>query len=319
MHKKYPGNAPRPATRIFPALLIGAALISVGACAAGEEFREITAERIARPAFMVERSFRAQEMDFKLWERMHARHAPVNIYIEGDGETLYHMGGVTKEPSPENPVALHLASRDNAENLLYIARPCQYRESPDPKQCDPKYWSNRRFAPEVITAYNEIIDEVKRRYDLTDINIIGYGGGANIAAAIAARRGDVKSLRTVAGALAPDLVYTNPKEPLDGDSVKANALAPQLARLPQHHFVGAGDDVVPASVYHSYRAALGESDCVHYTLVPDADHTLGWVQKWPDFLTYTVACPSDEIFDKDAMQNYTPAPLPPAKDYSPYK
>ena len=303
---------------LIAALMLGGTL---GACAGtGEEFREVTAERIARPAFMVERDMTAQGMEFQVWERMHARHAPMNVYIEGDGETLWR-NDVTADPTPEKPVALHLASRDNAQNLLHIGRPCQYKEVPDAKECDPKYWTTRRFSPEVIDAYDEILDEVKLRYDITDIHVIGHGGGANIAAAIAARRPDVKSLRTVAGALNPDLVYTHVEKPqtLDPDSVKATQLAAQLARMPQHHFVGAGDTAVPPAVYHSYMAAMGKSDCVHYTFVPDADHTKGWVERWPDFLKHTTACAGDGMFDEDAMQGYTPAPLPPAPDYNPNK
>jgi len=290
------------------------------ACSGGEEFREVTAERMARPAFMVERNFRAQNMDFKLWERMHERYKPANVYFEGDGYPVYLSRTVSQEPSPENPVGLHLASRDNATNLVYIGRPCHYKESPKPSECDTKYWSNRRFSPEVMAAYNEMLDEIKARYNITEFNIIGYAGGANIAAVVAAQRDDVVSLRTVAGALNPDLVYASkPPQPLDADSVKANVIAPELAKMPQHHFVGAGDEIVPASVYHSYRAAMGESDCVHYTFVPDADHQRGWVEKWPELLKSSISCAGGTPFDEEAMKDYVPTPLPPAKDYNPNK
>lgn len=293
--------------------------VTVIGCSAGEEFREVTAERLARPAFMVERDVRAQNMDFKVWERMHERYKPANVYIEGDGYPLYLSRTVTNEPTPENPVALHLASRDLAKNLVYIGRPCHFKESPDKKECDPKYWSTRRFSPEVFTAYNEMLDQIKKLYDITEFNLIGYAGGANIAAGLASQRSDVISLRTVAGNLSPELVYAKPPQPLDNDSILANRIAPQLANMPQHHFVGAGDEIVPASVYHSYRNAMGESDCVHYTFVPDADHQRGWVERWPEFLQSTVACESDSMFDKDAMKNYVPQPLPPAPDYNPNK
>lgn len=284
-------------------------ILVTAACSVGQEYREVTAERIARPAFMVERDISAQSMDFQLWERMHQRGAPANVYIERDSSPS------DKEPTPGNPVALNLASRDNAKNLIYIARPCQYKESPDEKTCSAKLWGARRYSPEVLAGYNEILDEIKARYNITEFNLIGYDGGANIAAGLASQRSDVASLRTVAGVLNPDMVYTTGKNPhsFDADTFKANEAAPQLANVPQHHFIGAGDTVTPPAVYHSYRNAMGDSECVHYTFVPDADHEAGWVEKWPELLKGTIAC------DSDALKDYTPAALPPAPDYNPNK
>lgn len=284
---------------------------TLAACAPwGNEFREVTAERIARPAFMVERKDSANGMEFQLWERMHNPGEPANIYIEGDGDTDPKW-----DSTPDNPVALHLASRDDAKNLAWIGRPCQFQEAPDDKQCDPKFWSTRRFSPEVLAAYNGIIDYMKKRYDITEINLIGYDGGANVAAALAAQRNDVASLRTVAGELNPDLVPEKVKTKADADNVRAVAIAPQLASLPQHHFIGAGDDVAPPAVYHSFRQAMGETDCVHYTIVPDADHAKGWVEKWPSLLNSSVSCasalPPQEETDMGLPRDYTPAPFPP--------
>lgn len=280
------------------AALLGAAIIPAACTGTPAEYREITAERIARPAFMVERKLTAGGMEFQLWERMHQRYEAANIYIEGDGTGKRF---ITTGGTPNNPVALHLASRDKSKNLVYISRPCMYQESPNKDECNPKFYSNRRFSPEVISAYNAAIDEIKALYNITEINLIGYDGGANIVAALAAERSDVASIRTVAGILHPDMVYDAKKDPLDADNIKAIDIAPSIAKVPQHHFIGAGDETVPASVYHSFRQAMGESECVHYTFVQDADHTRGWVEKWPDLLTSPTAC----------APVYEPVPLPP--------
>ncbi len=287
--------------------LILAALAPASCAPVEEEFREVTAERIARPAFMVERRIEAGGMSFQLWERAHQRGAPADIYIEGDGHTKARNGVLSGDPSPKNPLALNLASRDTAQNLIYMSRPCQYLESPDEDTCSGKYWLNRRYSPEVIAAYNEAIDDIKKRWDVTDINLIGYDGGANIAVALAASRTDVVSLRTVAGVLNPPMVYEATKETLDADSILAKNIAPQIANIPQHHFIGAGDTYVPAGVYHTFRQAMGDSECVHYTFVSDADHENGWVEKWPELLKLTVACPQAE-----STAPYVPTtPLPP--------
>lgn len=283
-------------TSLIVATLMGAAMAPVACTSVTNEYDEITAERIARPAFMVERKIETGGMDFQAWERMHQRYAPANLYIEGDGDA-----GDTMDPTPGNPVALHLASRDKAENLAYISRPCQFRESADHDACSEKFWSTRRFSPEVLAAYNEVLDDIKTRYDISEFNLIGYDGGANIAAALASTRKDVASLRTVAGDLVPDMVLDPKKHPIDADSIRANTIAPSLATVPQHHFIGIGDEITPPSVYHSFRQSMGESSCIHYTVVQDADHTRGWVEKWPDLLKSPIECPPP----------YVPAPLPP--------
>lgn len=266
-------------------LLIATSLL--GACAAVSEFSEVTAERIARPAFMVERKMASGQMDLQLWERMHKKYAPANVYFEGDGMTSDLM---MIDPSPLNPVALHLASRDSSDNIAYIGRPCQYREVSDEKECPTKYWTTRRFAPEVFAAYNAALDDMKARYKITEFNLVGYGGGANIVAVLATQRSDVVSIRTVSGVLVPSLVYDAKKEPLDPDNLLASNIAPSLANMPQHHFIGAGDTIAPPAVYHSFAQSMGGSNCMHYTLVQDADQERGWVEKWPELLKSTVAC-----------------------------
>jgi hypothetical protein len=285
-------------TYLLFSALTGAALIPA-ACSISEN-REVTAEHIARPAFMVERKITAGPAQLQLWERMHERYAPANVYIEGDGKSDAGTDFFSN-PSPENPVALHLASRDNADNLVYIGRPCQYKDPQDADECSQPLWSTRHFSPEVVAAYNEVLDEIKKRYDITEFNLIGYDGGANIAAALVASRDDIASIRTVAGTLTPAVSYDAKTSPLDADSITAYGIAPQLAKTPQHHFIGAGDDVAPAAGYHSFRQQMGESKCVHYTFVQDADHTRGWVEKWPEMLKATVECEPEHI----------PAPLPP--------
>lgn len=293
----------------FLSALVLAALAQSGCVIWDNEFRETTAERFARPAFMVERRIETTgPMDFQLWERMHERYAPANVYIEGDGMPTYLSRMISENPTPESPMGLALASRDNADNLLYIGRPCQFRESQNEEACSKVYWSNRRFSPEVLASYNEILDEVKKRWDITEFNIIGYDGGANIAAALAATRTDIVSLRTVAGNLNPPMAYAKTEQKLDADSILANNIAPDLADMPQHHFIGAGDEHIPPAIYHSFVQAMGSSGCVHYTLIPDADHEKGFVERWPELLKSTIAC------EGAVPADYVPVDLPPVPD-----
>ena len=185
---------------------------------------------------------------------------------------------------------------------------------PEEKSCDTAYWQEKRFTPEVITAYESALDDIAARYDITGFHIIGYDGGANIAAVLAAKRHDILSLRTVAGNLNPDFVtdHSN-QQTLASDSVLAIDYATMLANVPQHHFIGAADRVITPGTYHSYRQMLGLSECVSYSFVQDADHTNGWVEKWPDLLTVNPQC---AVVHKD-LPAISPTPINfPNSDYS---
>lgn len=288
-------------------------LILLGACTVQTDLKQQTASHIARPAFMVERFIPAGSFQLQAWERMHAPNDVVTIYIEGDGinqkkakqATPSNFPGI--DPTPLNPVALHLASRDQAKNIAYLGRPCQFIKNPQDKGCAANYWQEKRFAPEVIDAYQTALNDIAARYDITGFHLVGYDGGANIAAVIAAHRKDVLSLRTVAGNLNPDFsAENNELAALSSNSVVAVDYGSSLAMVPQHHFIGAADDVITPSIYHSYRQAVGLSECIHYSLVQDADHTRGWVEKWPSLLAHQPQCAT--VHPPPAM------PLPPVGD-----
>jgi len=268
----------------------------LSACSIQTDLKKQTANHIARPAFMVERFIPAGNFQLHAWERMHAPNSAATIYIEGDGvnqkKTSNTPGYITYgNPTPLNPVALHLASRDLSKNLAYLARPCQYIPNPEEKGCSLSYAAENRFAPEVMDAYEDALNDIAARYDISGFHIVGYDGGANIAAVLAARRQDVLSLRTIAGNLNPEFAAENNGfSGLSANSVLAIDYGSALANVPQHHFIGAADAIITPGIYHSYRQMIGLSDCVHYSLVQDADHTRGWVEKWPTLLKHQPQC-----------------------------
>lgn len=295
-------------------------LFVLSACGIETDLKQRTANHIARPAFMVERQVQAGDFTLQAWERMHQRNEVATIYIEGDTinqldtrPTLMAMNMPRINSSPDMPLGLYLGSRDKATNLGYLARPCQYVKIPKDKGCGTSYWLENRFAPEIIEAYQIALDDMKSRYSLTGFNIVGYDGGANIAAVLAAKRNDILSLRTVAGNLNPDLTNdkTNQKT-LASTSVLAIDYASQLSDIPQHHFIGAADDIITPAVYHSYRQMVGLSDCISYSLIQDADHTKGWVEKWPELLSTPLSCKYDKALAPDEAPVIVPvhSPLP---------
>jgi hypothetical protein len=264
----------------------GFALILAACTSGGLALRDETAKRTAAPAWMIKRVIATDNFALTAYERMHERRAPANLYIEGDGFVPSDLSDTTTlNPTPESPTALHLASKDSAENLVYLARPCQYIGTIDEdSSCTADYWAGKRFAPEVLAAYNQALNEIKSRYNITEFNVIGYDGGAAIAAILAAERDDVVSLRTVAGNL-DHMAYSDyHKLPYMDESLNPTDYAQILANIPQHHYIGGQDTIITPTILHSYLQAVGYSSCVNYKFIQNAEHQRGWVNKWPEFL-----------------------------------
>ncbi len=274
------------------AILAASALATLGLSACDKPYvRDEVAKRVAMPAFMVKREVPVAPFNITVWERMHVKNAPATIYIEGDGLNWLTPRDKSMDPTPPNPVALHLAAHDNASNVGYIARPCQFTKLTDKnKPCDNAYWTNKRYAPEVVDTISKVLDDMKAQYGIDGFNLVGYSGGGAVAAILAAKRDDVLSLRTVAGNLDHE-VHSAYHEvtPLTG-SLNAVDFVGNLRDVPQHHYIGGQDDVVPPAILHSYLQALGETNCVSYTFIQESAHDEGWVEKWPELLKKPAEC-----------------------------
>jgi hypothetical protein len=263
--------------RVFSLLSLFTVIFITGC--ASDSMTDDTADRIAGSAWMIGREIPAASYSLTAYERMHERFEPANIYIEGDSQAWFAK--INLDADPQNPVALNLAAHDKAQNVGYIARPCQYSEKLSGNGCDHEEWKEDRFSQEIINAYGQALDNIKAHYDITEFNLVGFSGGAAIATILAAKRDDVASLKTVAGIM-DHAAFTNHHNmaPLTG-SLNPVDYAAQLKTMPQNHFVGGNDDVVPFSILGSYLQAVGASDCVQYNLVQEAEHQEGWVDKWP--------------------------------------
>ena len=223
------------------------------------------------------------------FRRIKASNEPVRIYIEGDGRAWASRRRFSDDPTPREPIALYLAAKDRAANVAYIARPGQFPEN-DSVKCDPTYWSTRRFSPEAIAAISEAIDIIKLDAGADRIELIGYSGGAAVAVLVAARRDDVISLITIAGNLDHEALsaYHN-TSPLKG-SLNPIDYAVQVKDIPQRHFAGAKDKVVPVGIIRRFAKISGDADCKNVILVENCGHNNGWVEAWP------------EIFYRDTSQ-----------------
>lgn len=223
------------------------------------------------------------------WSRMTDPTQPVHVYIEGDGFAWISRSRPSDNPTPRQPTGLMLAAADSAANVVYLARPCQFIGPPLPANCSATWWTDNRFSPQIVQAMDEAITLAVKAWPGIAIELVGYSGGGAIAAVIAARRHDVRSLRTVAGNL--DVAYVNA---LHNVSAMPNALSPmdvatQLAALPQIHITGSQDTTVPPGVATRFQRATG-SHCVQVEEIKGMAHGSDWSAVWPGLLKQPPRC-----------------------------
>lgn len=269
------------------------ALVGLSACAKTVTgfWKDEAAQRLAVPANMHKRQIAADPFSITVFERVYAEGKPATIYIEGDGKAWLSRHRPSMNPTPDYPVALHLATRDLGDNVIYVSRPCQYSGAlAENTHCAQEYWTDRRFSLEVMESMNTVLDKLRNRYDLRGFHLVGYSGGAAVAAMLAAKRDDVLSLRTVAGNLDHVVLNTNHGVSQMPGSLNPADFAGDIAHIPQHHFVGAWDEVVNRNVYDSFRGKMGKSHCARMSLVDEVTHEDGWVNRWPSLLTQPVDC-----------------------------
>lgn len=198
------------------------------------------------------------------------------VYIEGDGAawpTPYHP---PRDPTPTRPVALALAAADPSAAVAYLGRPCQYLSADALHDCDSAYWTDRRFAPEVVAAFDEAVSLQKSVLAARRVKLFGYSGGGAIATLLAARRDDVEWLVTIASPLAvKEWAARHEVSPLRG-SLDPVDLDENIRFPGSVHFVGNEDRIVPAENVGSFIRRKGG----RMERIPGFDHECCWAKDW---------------------------------------
>ena len=214
------------------------------------------------------------------------RDGPVlTVYLEGDGRPFLSRTRISADPSPKDPNALRLAILDPSSGpVAYLARPCHFPNAADPP-CDPDHWLLGRFSAPVIAAVDAALDRAKRRARAERLRLVGYSGGGAVALLVAAQRGDVTQIVTVAGTLdhAAWTAY-HAYTPLRG-SLNPPDFRDALAAIPQIHFAGAEDAEIPPLIAESYMRRRPAGADWRLIIVPGHDHGGGfpddWAEDWP--------------------------------------
>ncbi|SDI13919.1 hypothetical protein SAMN05660652_02931 [Propionivibrio dicarboxylicus] len=200
--------------------------------------------------------------------------AVLTVYIEGDGAAWSSPYHPPRDPTPRRPLALALAAIDPSPAVAYLGRPCQYLDAAALARCSAEYWVDKRFDPDVIDAYDLAISELKKRFSARALRLVGYSGGGNIAAILAMRRADVRSLIALASPLSLDAWIQR-----QGLTSLPGALDPvrQAGRLQAaSYWVGGRDDIVPPSVVQPFAEQKGGT--MH--VVKGYDHECCWIDDW---------------------------------------
>ena len=214
-----------------------------------------------------------------------ANETTLTIYIEGDGLAWISPSLVSPDPTPITPVGLTLALHHPQGGAAYLARPCQYVEDADTQGCSTRYWTDHRFAPEVVESTSQAVEMLKENFQAKQLVLVGYSGGGAVAALVAARRHDVALLVTVAGNLDHQKwTAQHHVTPLTGSLNPADAWE-QLLDVPQLHFVGGRDRIVGREVAESFASHFPAERRPELRMIPEFDHSCCWTEQWAELFT----------------------------------
>jgi pimeloyl-ACP methyl ester carboxylesterase len=189
---------------------------------------------------------------------------------------------VSSNPTPKNPVGLKLAIQDKGHFVVYLARPCQYLSTEELKNCNVKYWTSQRLAKETVNSLNEVIDQLLAERAPTEIGLIGYSGGGAMVALLAEKRTDIDWFITLAGNLDHQTwTQWHHITPLAG-SLNAIDIVNKIASIPQQHWWGTKDRIIPRAVIQSYVNKAGHPEWLKQ--IKGYNHHCCWEENWPNML-----------------------------------
>lgn len=248
------------------------------------------AEGLAAKASLIRHTVPAGLFDLAAWMRMEAPAAPARIYIEGDGLAFVSRHQISLNPTPINPAALRLATQDTAPNVVYLARPCQFSGWHGEGACPDKYWTSARTAKEVIESYQAALNQIKEKYQIADFELVGYSGGAAIALLLAAERNDVISVRTVAGNIDYKAFTDFHRVTPMTASIDPATVAEKIKNIPQVHYIGGKDKIIPSTLFDRWKEKSFHSSCVQSIRIENATHETRWEEDWQRFLKVSPKC-----------------------------
>jgi len=259
-----------------------AVVFALSGCAKSAEERTSQADGLAAAHHWQKTTLRAGMFELAAFTpKNHPAGETITVYLEGDGHAWRTRSMPSQNPTPENPVGLKLALKHPSQAVAYLGRPCQYVDLQTQPACTNIWWTDKRFAPEVIASVSSALDQLKREFSAKKLILVGYSGGGAVALLVASGRNDVAEIITVAGNL-DTKAWTgwHGVTPLTG-SLNPADFAARLAAIPQQHFVGSKDTVIPKEMSASYAARVPAGKKPAIDVIEGYTHGCCWDEHWP--------------------------------------
>ena len=215
------------------------------------------------PADFLYKEIKTDDFVIASWQKIRDKDSLIKIYIEGDGNAYTSKGYSTTDPTPKSNFLRNIAFNDTSENVVYLARPCQYIKSDNYDSVD---WTTGRFSLKIV---NNMAQAIKLIAGDRNVILIGYSGGALLCGLIINHYQDeLKIIRwiTIAGLLnhtrwTKYFGYIPLKKSLDLDTIP---------NISQTHYIGKKDTVIPCWLT---LQCLDEKDCI---IIENATHNKGF-------------------------------------------
>jgi hypothetical protein len=226
------------------------------------------------------------------------------IYIEGDGLAWETKDKLSINPTPLSLDFLEIFFHDSRSHLLYLGRPGQFLHPtwydssyPHPSRnrliiSKSDYWSLKRFAPEIIHSFYQTI--LKKKSSHQKLHFIGLSGGAHIAIVLASLfPQETKSIITIGGNLHHQLLHQYhrvsnfPHTPVAFDYIS------KIAHIPQQHFIGEFDSVIPITIIKLFVSSLKKENphaCAEWKILPEAMHDRHFEYFWKNNFYQLLDC-----------------------------
>lgn len=257
--------------------------------------REAKAASVAQGGQLEKFRIATKRFDLVGFRRVLLPGQPLTVFIEGDGESWKSGYRPSDDPTPVSTTVLRIATANPGSNTVYLARPCQFTGAKNgtARNCRPYLWTLAPYSEEVVAAMDEALNKIKAQTGSFSLRLVGYSGGGAIATLLAARRKDVVSLVTIAGLLdSAAFTSLHNVSPLN-HSLDPLSVATKIAQLPQIHYAGGKDDIVPPMIAASFIRHMPPNNCAQQIVIPDIGHHDDWAALWPGLAMHAPACPAD--------------------------
>lgn len=226
-----------------------------------------------------------------LLEKSAASSTAIHFYFEGDGTPWARRYLIAKNPTPRYPLALELMKRDPNVSF-YLGRPCYFQapdfyltlDQPDSTSpCDFHYWTDARYSSEVVdllkAAIQATLDQLPQDKKSLPVILIGHSGGGTLAMLVAQRLEAVSGVITIAANM-DTYAWTDKQHYSPLKNSLSLASATSWRKLPQVHFAGSADQVVPPDINLPLMNKMGQT----FNLIEGFTHDCCWLRDWPQLL-----------------------------------